>query len=373
MKRTCLLVLAVLVCVPLLNAQQRSWSIGPLRWDLLKKNADGADDANHLVFDWSFSERTVKPAWNTWMTCLMPDTKIDLGASWHNAALVNPTELAYDQVLFDIQEWMFRQCVSDYYSPDIGKSLDELMREYQDEADRMSKQVIWDTDQGRKPEMVDLYSTQLKNNLENCPVPRPDISLGDWSFSVPMGVSLSRFIGDTGACFGATYGAFTVLDFGYKKHQFQAILDFSGGSLVKDYSRKKKWYAGDSFIVPTFGVDYGYSVYDGSTFRLAPFVGLSSQWLVLDHSISQSNPGEKEKMEYEGIWNPSFIAGFTGEFKYLRVFNCFPEIENPNGALYEAGLGLHAYVSRSIPGVGLDALSYHLGITVMVLRIRRMR
>ena len=359
MKRLFILVLIVLVSVPLLNAQQRSWSTGPLRWDLLAKNTAGVDNVNHLAFDWSFSGRTVKPAWNTWMNCLMHDTKIDLGSSWHNAAYVNPTELAYDQVLFDIQEWMFRQCMSDYYSPYIGKSLEELMHEYQDEADRMSKQVTWDTDQGRKQEMVQMYSRQLKKYLEDCPLPTPSYSLKDWHFSLPMGVSYTRFMGDAGASLGPGYGMYTVADIGFKRHQFQTFFDISFDNRDSGF--------------PQIGLDYGYTVYDGSTFRLAPFAGLSSQWINFNTSSSPAEGNKGKTTSSENIWNPCMLAGFTGEFKYLRVINCYPESDSENGSRFEVGLGLHCYVARSFPGMGLNALSLHFGLTYIVIHRRRLR
>ena len=349
MKRIALFVIFALSCT-ILSAQSfeesmRYWTDGPLTWDDLNFKSPKDFRTSNLSFRWLTNSEKTRPSWNTVQYVSKPAVAMDKSLSWHNLERMYPCALAYDQVLFDLNELYFRKMLTELYSTDNKRSADALYAFYSDQNQSRWREIVEDTEDGTDSTMVAYHAGKIAEELAQISYPQITKSQKIFLMTFNVGYSGSLFLGQAANTFAMTHGI--MLDFfcGYKQHEFGTIINGGTGPILDDYSygdavfRKGKEY-NHNYI----GFTYGYRFYDGTYFSLKPFVGLSGRMLV------QTRQGKDDNNKTLG--NFVVLGGAEAHFKFWRVFR--------NSDATEHGLGIRAYVARDLGE--MNATSINIGV-----------
>lgn len=349
MKRIALLVIFALSST-VLSAQSfeesmRYWTDGPLTWDDLNFKSPKDFRTSNLSFRWLTNTEKTRPSWNTVQYVSKPAVAMDKSLSWHNLERMYPCALAYDQVLFDLNELYFRKMLTELYSTDNKRSADALYAFYSDQNQSRWREIVEDTEDGTDSTMVAYHSGKIAEELAQISYPQITKSQKDFLMELNVGYSGSLFLGQTANTFAMTHGIMMDMVFGYKRHEFGLFFNGGTGSILGDFAYKEATFQkGKKYNHNYYGVTYGYRLYDGTYFSLKPFAGLSGRMLI------QTREGKDD--DHKSFSNFVVLGGAEAHFKFWRVFG------DSSGS--EHGLGARAYVARDFGGI--NATSINIGL-----------
>lgn len=328
------------------DESMRYWHEGPLVWDDLTLKSPRDFRTSDLHFRWLTTTEKTRPAWNTVRYVSIPSVALDKSISWHNMERLYPCALAYDQVLFDLNELYFRKMLNEMYSKENTRSSQALYSFYSDQSRGRWNEIYEETNDGLDSAMVAYHAAKIAEELAAVNYPEMNKTQRYFLLGYNVGYSNSRFFGAAAETFGTAHGVMLDMTMGFKMHEFSMLLSAGTGALLKDVDfngtiREK----GKNYNHGYIGLTYGYRVYDGTFFSLKPFVGVGGRMLT---PLNEGNGENKAK----GFSDTVVLGGAEMHFKFWRSLQQNAGIENC--------LGLRAFVARDFGAS--QAFSLNLGV-----------
>lgn len=349
MKRVFLLLSLALICLNLkgqtYEESMRYWKDGPLVWEDLPFKSPRDFRTCDLRFRWLNNTEKTRPAWNTVKHVSVPSVALDKSISWHNQDRMYPCALAYDQLLFDLNELYFRKMLTELYSKDNTRSGQALYDFYTNQSQARWAEIHDDTNDGLDSAMVAYHTKLVAEELERTSYPQLNKDKRRFLLGYNMGYGYNQFFGEAADVFGPTHGLTFDMAFGYRRHELGVLLTVGTGKMRQDFHYDGSlWPSGKAVNHGYVGFTYGFRVLDGTFFSLKPMVGVAGRTLV----PTKENNREKEKTYDETV----VLAGAEFHFKFHRTLSASEGLENC--------LGIRAFVARDF-GL-LRATSLEIGL-----------
>lgn len=333
----------------------RYWSDGPLTWDDLTLRSSRLYTSD-LNFRWMYQTEKRRVAWNTVEKISTPVVALDKSISWHNLDRTYPEALRYDQLIFDLNELYYRKLLTEFNNPNNNQSYSQLHNFYHDQLQARWREILEETDQGMDTTMLRVYENEVSADLDNTSYPTSADRKKFWGISYFAGASFYSFMDEAAITFRPAWGFNFGTEFYYRHHVVTLMMASGSGRLAQDYLYGlKTWPKGDRFEHFQVTADYGYTICDGTTFGITPYLGFgleSIEWR--DRSVPDSKSEELAGLIAR--------AGLEINFKFRRRIDDEGVIEN--------SLVLRPYIAYcpgDIPGKWLFGahLNYRLSAHVM--------
>ncbi len=327
----------------------RYWDEGPLSWDDLTLKSPRNFRTCDLVFRWATTTQKQKISWNTVQYTPIARVALDKSVSWHNAERIYPCTLAYDQLLFDLNELYFRKTLTELYSEGNKQSANELYSFYSNQSKIRWEEIADDTEDGLDSAMVAFHAARIAEELAQTSYPDMMPTSGQFSLGVGVGMAGSLFLGSAGQTFLPGLGLNVDVSFGYKRHIFTLILSATSGRLAQDYvNGGYTWSSGQSYNHNNVGLLYGYKVYDGPVFSVKPFAGVAGR--ILSISSKENN---------RSFTSATAVVGADFFFKFHRTIT-------QNGG-FEHSVYLRLFGTRDFSRLQAFSLCFSLGYNWTIL------
>jgi len=171
----------------------RYWDEGPLSWDELTLKSPRNFRTSDLVFRWATTTQKQKTSWNTVQYTPIAKVALDKSVSWHNAERIYPCALAYDQLLFDLNELYFRKMLTELYSEGNNQSANELYSFYSSQSKTRWGEIADDTEDGLDSAMVAFHAARIAEELAQTSYPDMMPTPGQFSLGIGAGMAGSLF------------------------------------------------------------------------------------------------------------------------------------------------------------------------------------
>lgn len=331
----------------------RYWDEGPLSWDDLNLKSPKNFRTSDLTFRWTTTTQKQKISWNTVQYTPIARVALDKSVSWHNVERLYPCTLAYDQLLFDLNELYFRKTLTELYSEGNKQSGDALFSFYSNQSRTRWEEIVEDTEDGLDSAMVAYHSARVAEELANTSYPDMLSNTGPFSISFGAGLTGTLFLGSAGQTFLPGLGANIDLSFGYKRHIFSLLASSTSGRLAQNYKNGDvSWESGQSYNHNNVGFMYGYKVYDGPVFSVKPFAGIAGRIL----SVSSKDTSKEYN---KNVTNTTAAVGADFFFKFHRT------ITQNSG--FEHSLYLRLFGTRDFSSLQSFAIGFSLGYDWLIL------
>ena len=324
----------------------RYWSDGPLTWDDLRLKQTKDTSICDLTFRWMHESDTLRPAWNTVSYNKRPVVVLYKPTSWHNAGRQDSLALAYDQLMFDLNEVYFRKLLTENSRKE--RSANTLVSFYTEEIQYRIDEMNSETSNGSDAEAIQTFRQQIDAELASTSYPEPERPTMDFGLTYYAGAAARIFCGDPAETFSPAFGGSFGMSYMYKRHSLDLMLSACDGHLYNSFNYDGHlWPLGDDYSHNMIGLLYKYLAYTANTFYIEPLVGIAGRMV----TWSTGTGANRVKSD---ATSTVALFGLETDFIFARTIRDREAIEH---SVY-----LRAFAARNITNNGVAGWSMNFGL-----------
>lgn len=345
----------------------KSWTDGPLtREDFTLSTPYDGKIGEIVTGIETYTSDWEKVKWNLRVKRLGSKSVFDPIRSWLTKEdSLTSQALRYAQLCFDATEVTRRKMQNYLSSGTHDPNYSFAVRRFFNMHDARSEELDRITDKGRNLAALQEQEHLVANELDTL-VERtagiPKYTLRKLAVGAHIGASSQFHTGKYSEYFTPAYGFLWGLGVAAGKSEFYLDMVLGGGSkLLKDISGKKleRWEPERKLRYGEMTLQYGYSFYDGDTFKIGPFAGVGVGFLDYDNPVANSD------IKTDEIAGLRLVGGLNIQFKYLRSLYLVGDYvwSSIYGGINEHSLKLKIYVARTAYGNGMNPYSINCSLS----------
>jgi hypothetical protein len=349
----------------------KNWTDGPLAIeDFARRTSDGILIGECYSGIEAFPSDWEKVKWNLRVRRLHSRTVFDPLKSWITKSdSLAGQALRYAQLQFDATEVMRRKMMNYMNSGPFNPDYAYVIRRHYDMLSAYSNELEMITEKGRNlvalAEQEAVMAAQL-DSIAEIPDNLPEYGLRKFALGLYAGASSQIHVGEYSKYINPGFGFIFGFDIVGGRSEVYLDATLGGGNrLCKDIPGEKieTWYGGHNLRFGETTIQYAYNVYDGNTFKVAPFAGFGVGFLDYD------NPDDDAEIQTDEILGFRFLAGVSVELKFLNSLYLIGDLMRSSvyGGINENGIKFKVYVTRTSYGQGLNPYTVNCAICYDIL------
>lgn len=365
MKKVLAICLATLLGMTRLDAQAfsenvRPWNQGQLTWNDFSKQHARAGMRSELKYflGYDTERRKIK---DTIFSRIIVKVYVDRDSSWVDPSFMNPWELRYEQVVFDILENRCRDLQPEADHCRKSTELDSCLQKGFDRAAEDIRLFQTASRYGQDTAVIVQWEDRMQQAL-NRPDRRDEIpacSRAFFGMGADLGFGSNLYVGNISSRFlpKANVNLGFEIAFGRSELLLNATL---GGCKVKTDSffvNKERWSRKDHLEFCQLNVAYGFRIVDRKTWQLMPFVGYG---LTEISTIAGQNDEIKHRERTNG-----FLGGFCVDYRLRMSLNITPNYLRSKECT-DVSLRAKVYVAQVDFNDGLQGMTVNLSLGISV-------
>ena len=324
MKKVFAICFAALLGLTRLNAQPlsenvRPWNQGQLTWNDFSRQSAHAGMRSELKYFLAYDTERRKIN-DTTFSRIIAKVYVDRDSSWADPSSMNPWELRYEQVVFDILENRCRDLQPDVDRCRKSAEMDSCLQKGFDQAAENIRLFQTASRYGQDTAIIVQWEDRIRQALDrpDCRDEIPDCSRALFGMGADLGFGSNLYVGNFSSRFLPK--ANVNLGFEMALGRSELLLGATLGSCkVKTDSffvNKERWSKEDHLEFCQLNVAYGFRIVDRKTWQLMPFVGYG---LTEISTIAGQNDEVKHRERTNG-----FLGGLCVDYRLRTSLNIAP-------------------------------------------------
>jgi hypothetical protein len=297
----------------------KRWEDGPLTWeDFQGKPFYTLDVPSDLSFILGFESEKLRIQ-DTTLIHLKATAYFLKDESWVNPSAKSDINLLFNQVIFDIIELYRRRMHNEMNQLSSYYQAQSYLHIYNNKIHQEIQELRNMMELGNFSFAIKKKNDEIQKELVNILEDKfPNFRRSAFGMGMHAGFGAGLLTGSLGNHFQTSKNLLYGFDFGYRNLVLYLTASLNYNSVIENYEERNNWEKGTRTGIAIMESSFGYNIYDGNKFKVAPFAGIALIE-ISNREIKSDTANEFRMVDYYNA-----IAGLNLDFKLRKRFNFYP-------------------------------------------------